>query len=119
MKRIAPLFLLFFAPLLQAQDLMTIYQLAQQNDPQLKAVREQLAATRETKTQAWARLLPTIGLSASYDAIRQDIQSSPFGGNEGISHFNNRDLGLNLSMPVYRRDFLVQLDQADNTIAEA
>jgi outer membrane protein len=117
-KRLIPLLLFFALPVLQAQDLMAVYQLAVQNDPQLQAAKEQLAAARETKNLARSQLLPTIGVRAGYDAVRQDIKSSPF-GNTGVSSFNDGSLGLNLTQPLYRRDFLVQLKQADSTIAQA
>lgn len=117
-KRLIPLLLFFALPVLQAQDLMAVYQLAVQNDPQLQAAKEQLNAARETKNISRSRLLPTIGVGASYDAIRQDIKSSPFVDRLGVSNFNDSNLGLSLTQPIYRRDFLVQLEQADSTIAQ-
>ncbi len=118
-KRLIPLLLFFALPVLQAQDLMAVYQLALQNDPQLQAAKEQLNAARETKNISRSQLLPTIGVRAGYDAIHSDIKTR-FGQPVDItSRYNDRSLGLSLTQPIYRRDFLVQLEQADSTIAQA
>ncbi|MES9830081.1 MAG: TolC family outer membrane protein [Candidatus Thiodiazotropha sp.] len=103
----------------QAEDLMTVYQQALQNDPQLQAAKEQLSAAREAKSLARSQLLPTIGLGATYDVVRRDLktlQGVPF-DDQSTSH--DKALGLNLTQPIYRRDRLLQLEQADSTIAEA
>lgn len=104
---------------LQAQDLVTAYELAVKNDPQLQAAKEQLAAARETKNISRAQLLPTIGLGANYNYIRSEIQSSPFPREDTTSSYSDRSLGLSLTQPIYRRNFLVQLKQADSTIAQS
>ena len=121
MKRLVKLFLILWLPLSQADDLMSIYQLALENDPQLQAAKEQLNAARESKSLARAQLLPTLGLGGTYDAVRRDIkeQSSSFGQGEGTETYRESGLGLNLTQPIYRRDRLVQLEQSDSTIAQA
>ncbi|MES9846816.1 MAG: TolC family protein, partial [Candidatus Thiodiazotropha sp.] len=103
----------------QAEDLMTVYQQALQNDPQLQVAKEQLSAARESKSLARSQLLPTIGLGATYDVVRRDLktlQGTPF-DDQSTSH--DKALGLNLTQPIYRRDRLLQLEQADSTIAQA
>ena len=49
-----------------AADLMQVYQLARENDPQFSATEAQARATREGAVQARAAMLPQIGGSASY-----------------------------------------------------
>jgi outer membrane protein len=111
--------LLVCAPtLLQAQDLLAVYRLAQQNDPQLQEAKEQLNAAMESKSLARSQLLPSLGLGANYDHINQDIKSSP-SGLEGSNEYNDRSLGLSLTQPIYRRASIVQLEQAGSTIAQA
>jgi outer membrane protein len=101
----------------QARDLLAIYEQALQNDPQLRAAEEQLNSARQTENIAEAQLRPTIGVGATYDFIDRNIQSSPLGLTDDI--YSDGALGLNLSMPLYRRELLVQLEQADSTIAQA
>jgi outer membrane protein len=113
----------------QAEDLMTIYQLALENDPQLQAAKEQLSAARESKSLARSQLLPTIGLGATYDSVRRKYRTLQ--GNaiddairlgladEEKSTGNEKALALSLTQPIYRRDRLLQLEQADSTIAQA
>ncbi|MBT3055376.1 MAG: TolC family outer membrane protein [Candidatus Thiodiazotropha sp. (ex Codakia orbicularis)] len=115
------LFLVTLIPTLsvQAEDLITVYQQALQNDPQLQVAKEQLSVARESKSLARSQLLPTIGLGATYDVVRRDLktlQGVPF-DDQSTSH--DKALGLNLTQPIYRRDRLLQLEQADSTIAEA
>jgi outer membrane protein len=50
-----------------AVDLMGVYELAQANDPQLRAAEQRLAAAGEIPTQARSVLLPSISASASRD----------------------------------------------------
>ncbi|MCU7812657.1 MAG: TolC family outer membrane protein [Candidatus Thiodiazotropha sp. (ex Notomyrtea botanica)] len=119
-KRILLLPLFFALTAVQAEDLMSIYRLALQNDPQLQAAKEQLEAARESKSLARSQLLPTIGLGASYDSVRRKLKTSPFGSGAGeTSTFQESGLGLNLTQPLYRRDRFVQLEQADSTIGQA
>ncbi|MEN8178886.1 MAG: TolC family outer membrane protein [Pseudomonadota bacterium] len=95
-----------------AQDLMAVYELAVKSDPQLQASAEQLNAARETKNLSRSQLLPTIGLGASYNYIHSE-------GDDTTSKYSDRNLGLSLTQPIYRRNFLVQLEQTDSTIAQA
>ena len=119
-KKLIPLLLLCVLPGLQAQDLIAVYQLAAKNDPQLQAAREQVSVAREGKNVSRSQLLPTIGLGATYDAVHSDLKTR-FGQpvDDGTSNYNQSNLGLSLTQPLYRRNFLVQLEQADSTIAQA
>ncbi len=118
-KRFLILPLLLVLTTAHAEDLMTIYQLALQNDPQLQAAKEQLNAARETKSLARSQLLPNIGLGATYDAVRRDLKTSQGVSVDNTDSYNQTGLGLNLTQPIYRRDRLVQLEQADSSIAQA
>jgi outer membrane protein len=116
MKQLAQLFLIFWLPFSQADDLMSIYQLALQNDPQLQAAKEQLNSARETKSLARSQLLPALGLGGTYNSVRSEDKSI---SNAPTTTFKTKSLGLNLTQPIYRRDRLLQLEQADSTIAKA
>jgi outer membrane protein len=120
MKRLT-LVLLIFVPIISAhaEDLMTIYKLALENDPQLLAAKEQLSAAREAKGLARSQLLPTIGFGATYDSVRtnyETLQGVPY---DEKTTSKDKVMGLNLTQPIYRRDRLLQLEQADSSIAQA
>jgi outer membrane protein len=118
-KRFLILPLLFAVSTVQAEDLMSIYQLALQNDPQLQAAKEQLNAAREAKSLARSQLLPTIGLGATYDAVDRDYKTLQGISVDQSDDYTESGLGLNLTQPIFRRDRFVQLDQADSSIAQA
>ncbi len=118
-KRLSILPFLLSMSFAQAEDLMTIYQLALQNDPQLQVAKEELNAVREAKSLARSQLLPSIGLGATYDAVRRDLKTSQGVSVDQTDNYNETGLGLNLTQPIYRRDRFVQLDQADSSIAQA
>lgn len=109
----------------QAEDLWTVYQAALDNDP---LVREALAnrnSGREARPQAWAGLLPTIGLSASesdstVDGTQVGLQPD---GSVGLIDFSSESestrYSLSLNQPVFRWDRWVALRQAGDRVAQA
>ena len=118
-KRFLLVPLLFAVTTAQAEDLMSIYQLAMQNDPQLQVAKEQLNAARESKSLARSQLLPTIGLGATYDAVDRDYKTVQGVSSNRTDDYSESGLGLNLTQPLFRRDRFVQLTQADSSIAQA
>lgn len=108
--------LLMASPALHAnEDLMAIYDLAVQNDTQLRAAEQALMAGREAEPQARSQLLPQIGAQASLERVFQDNDApSPIEGD-----FNRSNLGLSLTQPLYRRDRLIQLEQAGTQVQQA
>jgi outer membrane protein len=119
LTRILPFLLFLMLPGVQARDLLAIYDLALQNDPQLRAAQEQLNSARQTENIAKAQLRPTIGLGATYDYIANDLETRLGAPSDDTAYYSDVGLGLNLTMPLYRRELLVQLEQADSTIAQA
>lgn len=97
----------------QARDLMDIYQLALDNDTQLRAAAATLEAQRENKPIARSGLLPQVALSGSASRIDQDISG------QGSETFDATDWGVNLSQPLYRRDSWYQYKQSENVVAQA
>lgn len=96
-----------------SEDLLEVYQLAQQGDPQLRAAAATRNAAQEYKPLAEANLLPALSASASASHAWRDTDGA------GNSDFNQGGLGLNLSHPLYREDYDIQLEQADDQIAQA
>jgi len=101
----------------QAEDLLQVYQLAQQNDAQLKSAQAQRDSTFEVKPQAEALLKPSVSVGAGVTGVRSDVNHSAAGSD--LSHFATADMSLNVSHPLYHRDYWVLLEQADKQVAQA
>jgi outer membrane protein len=120
MKRLLHLFLvagLWPIGAAQGLDLVGVYQMARESDPQLRQVREQLNSARETKPQARALLLPSFSLGGGYDLVNQDVRQSFTGTREET--FDQYDLTLQANQPLYHRDYWIRLAQADDTISQS
>lgn len=104
-----------------SQDLIEIYQLALQNDPVLRQAFAQQNATGETKDQSIARFLPNIAATAgsSRNWLHNKKAGSDFRGFQVNQEFWDHTFTLNFIQPVFHWEHWVQLDQADNQIAQA
>ncbi len=102
-----------------AADLLNVYKLAEKNDPSYLQEIASHRATLEARPQAMSQLLPTINLSADTTRHDQDISSASTFGSSGNTNFNNRGYNLSISQPIYRRDRLMALKQADSEINQA
>ena len=102
----------------QGQDLLSVYDLATQHDPTLKEAKQNLESARESKPQARAALLPNLSFRGDAGLTSRDIVNSTT-TREGREDYSDYALALQLSQPIYRRDFWIQLDQSDNQIAQA
>ena len=104
-----------------AEDLMEIYQLALQNDPEYKISDINQSVAGEFKSQSIAQMLPNLGLSASSINNRLNSVKRSFLSPSGalLQHFWDHSLVINLTQPVFNWSHWVQLDQADNKIAQA
>lgn len=103
----------------QAEDLLEIYQLALQNDAQLRTAMANRDSALEARPQAEARLLPGISLSSDANLIRSDVNSSASSLTDNPNNYATAGLALNLTQSIYRKEFNIQLDQADRQIAQA
>ncbi len=101
----------------EAENLSQIYQLATRNDSRIRAALAARDSVLEARPQARSLLLPQVSLSADVTRVRSDVNSSPSG--KSLSNFNTAGLGLSLSQAIYRRDYLIGLEQADLQIAQA
>lgn len=111
----------YFTPL-QAEDLITVYNQAALEDPQLEKAREALGVVQETQNQASANLfLPQATFSGN---VNKDWQNVQFGGGQavgtsGASNFMFGGYTLNLTQPILHYDRIIQWQQADSRIAHA
>lgn len=109
---------LFWLPQAQGEDLIQVYEMALQHDAQIKAARATRDSVLEARPQAIAQLLPTLSMSGSGTSVDVDTVHATT-TTIGTTAYNKSSLSLNLSMPIYRRELWVQLDQADDQIAQA
>jgi outer membrane protein len=96
-------------------DLLEVYRQAVQEDAQLQRVQANYEAVLESHQQAEAKaLLPTVSINANVYGNQQNISlqgnSLGIGGN---SQFLSNNYSLNISQPLFHRDRLIALDQAD------
>jgi len=97
-------------------NLMSVYQLAEKNDP---TYLQEIAAHRvalESRPQALSQLLPSVDLSADTTRLDQDISLSGGFGSGGDVNYNTRGYTLSISQPLFRRDRFIALAQSDSEI---
>lgn len=100
-----------------AQDLLETYQLALKSDPETRSADINQLATAELKSQSIAQMLPNLAFSATSSRTRVDNTSRFFG--KTLQHYQDNKLGVSLRQPVFNWGHWVQLDQADNKIAQS
>ncbi len=118
-KLLVAVFGLLLTTLSQAQDLMDVYRLAMENDPLIREAKEKLLSVTENKAQAQARLLPNIALSANANALYTNVKNAPDSTQERSQNYGKHALSLSLQQPIYHREYRIQIEQADNLIAQA
>ncbi len=101
-----------------ADDLMQIYQLAVQNDPEYKISNINQSIASELKSQSIAQMLPNVSLEAVSNRNRLNNEKTSFLGT-GLQHYWDSSLGISLKQPVFNWGHWVQLDQSENKIAQS
>jgi len=103
-----------------AEDLMEIYRLAVQNDPEFKISDINQAVAGEFKSQSIAQMLPNLSFTASSERNRLANYKTEFSiMGAGLQHYWDHALGISLKQPVFNWGHWVQLDQSENKIAQA
>lgn len=117
----------------QAADLVAVYQRALQNDPQIREADANRLASRESKPQALAALLPQFEVSGSYTKIDEDSgrttltrsdPADPLSPLVPINITSTSDLtaksyDLSLRQTLFRWDQWMTLRRADAEVAQA
>jgi len=98
-----------------AQDLLSIYKLALQNDSQFRAAQAEYHALLELKNQSVAAFLPTISASANYTEREGKTVTTSNTNND----YTTNGYSLNLTQPLYRHANYIRLEQSDAQIAQA
>jgi len=99
-----------------AEDLVDVFQSALINDPQLLAEAAAQLAVGELDSQATARFLPQLSLSANNGKVKRQSSAQTFGGDR---EYNNHGYTLSLTQPLYRQENYIQSNQADIAIEQA
>jgi outer membrane protein len=109
---------LFAAPPALAVDLVGIYELAVNNDPQLLAASYRRDATGENVTQARSALLPNL---SGYGTVTQgDTQTSISGfGQVSDNNIDQENLGLDLRQTLYDHANYKRLELARGQVSQA
>ena len=102
-----------------AEDLIEIYKIAEQNDPQFAAVSASVMAIREQRIQARAGLLPDISFDANTTYNSQDIETESGFGVTGDVDFNSRGYHLKMKQPLFRYDRWLTLKQSEHRISRS
>lgn len=100
-----------------AADLVSVYQMAGQNDPALKAARASRDATLEAEPLAKSQLLPLVSVAGDANYTSRDVKDSPAGSFN--DDFSSANAALQLTQPLYRKDLSIQLEQAKDQVAQA
>jgi outer membrane protein len=101
------------------QDLLTIYRQALANDPTLASALSENKAAQEIIEQGKALYRPTVSFSAGASNSRTHIRYLDANIQEGDSNFDTYKAGVEARQPIYRKQNLVQMDQAKVQVSQA
>lgn len=103
------------------QSLLDIYNQALGNDPTLASALSANQAAQEIIEQGKALYRPVINLNAGASTSRTDITyigtGVPF--KSGVQAFSGYQYGVEVRQPLYRKQNLVQMDQAKTQVSQA
>jgi len=105
-----------------SQNLIDIYQLALTNDPTWAAARSSNVAAQEKIIQGKALYRPTVSFSSNASHSETDIRYLGSGSvfrNSGRESFETFSYGVNVNQPIFRKQNLIQYDQAITQVSQA
>lgn len=112
-KRLTVMGMLVLSLSAQADDLLSLYRRAAQNDPVIRAARASRDAGHEAEPLARANLLPNANLSGNLDYTSQDVQDAP------NDDYASNALTVQVVQPLFRQDRRVALSQARDQVKQA
>jgi outer membrane protein len=101
------------------QTLLDIYHQALANDPALASALNANKAAQEIIEQGKALYRPTINFTASVNNSRTDVRFLENTIPGGRANFDTYRAGLEARQPIYRKQNLVQMDQAETQVSQA
>lgn len=117
MKKIytAVIFVFLFSFASSAEDLLSVYKSAVENDPQFRAAQAAYRAELELKNQSISAFLPTISASVYYTEHDNETVTNV----TTLFKFNSNGYNLSLTQSLYSHENYVRLNQADAQVAQA
>ena len=107
------------ASIIQAEDLVEVYNVAVKNDPELLAAEVKHKAVMQEFPIARSHLLPNLKFSASSQRTRESIDGSVYGRSSSTSQFTTDEYSINLKQPLYRRDLFTLLEKSEYEVAKS
>jgi len=105
-------------PYSRADDLLSVFQLAEQSDPQYQAAIAAHSAALEVVPQSIAALLPDLSLSG--DVSRNRFHNrTPLAREDKNTYATNKIYSARLRQSIYHRDRFIKLKQANSQVAQA
>jgi len=101
-----------------ADDMLSVYQLAVQSDPQLQAAKAAYQSTLEVVPQSRAALLPNLGATGVVTRDRYHNRN-PAAGEPENSYATNKTFGAQLTQAIYQRESFLKLEQTDSVVAQS
>ena len=106
-------------PVVRADDLLQIYDIAVQSDPLLREAEQRLFATKEIEPQARALLLPNVALQGTADYNNVTLSGRGVAGGNRSDSFVTQGVQAVVNQTVYNRANWMTLKQTGDTIAQA
>lgn len=107
----------------KTHSLVDVYQQALSHDPTLASALSANQAAQELIQQGKALYRPTVNFTAGASASQTDIQYNGSGANPfksaGRASFQSYNYGVDARQPIYRKQNLVQMDQAATQVSLA
>jgi len=113
------LLVLFINMHANAADLLSVFALAETEDPIYGEARASYRAILETKPQARSQLLPLINLSANTFRNNQKVSTEAFSTGDREPEFTSRGYALDITQPLFRADAFLTFKQSDSIIQKA
>ncbi|MGZ8269687.1 MAG: TolC family outer membrane protein [Methylophilus sp.] len=101
------------------QDLLAVYHQALANDPALASALSANKAAQEIIEQGKALYRPTVSFTAGVNNSRTKIRYLDSNIQDGSSNFDTYKAGVEARQPIYRKQNLVQMDQAKTQVSQA
>lgn len=104
----------------QAQTLLEVYRYARENDPKFRGAQFEFKANEQVLAQANASLWPTIKME--FDKVNSEQRilrsNNPIFG-PGQTHFPTNNYTLTLTQPIFRKDLMERLTQAQAIVRQS
>lgn len=100
---------------LPADDILKVYKLSIENDPQFRGAYNEQKALRESLSQAYARLMPVINGEVIYGKINQNLKESENAVYDmGESNYDSTSYTLKMTQPIFNWSLFLEVSQAKN-----